>query len=198
MEGGGVPVPTRLSVALQSTVLALLVVMLTGCGGQRSVSVGAEPTHATGSSTPQSPTRQAPTPGAPTPEATTPSRDAPPSPAVTRPKEEGPTGTPPVTPPGGDFLPITSADLAEGGRRLVVTYTLPTPCAPGLREARVTERPDEVVVTLYRRPPRPGDDAVFCSQVVTDQTVDLTLDQRLGDRRLRDGSSGREVPVGGR
>jgi hypothetical protein len=88
--------------------------------------------------------------------------------------------------------------VTEDGRRLQVTYTLPTPCSPGLREPRVTERPDEVVVTLERRPPRPGDEAVFCSQVLTDKTVAVTLERPLGDRTLIDGSSGREVPVGRR
>lgn len=193
------PVANRSSTSLgvrALTLVAILAAILSACGDERSVSTAA---------------RRGSQARTPTPQATTPSRPAtPPSPPATSPTRTPDTeartpGTePPRTPPRsratppdatGELLRISAAESTGDGRSLQLTYTLPTPCSPGLREAHVTERPDEVVVTLYRRSPRPGDEGVFCSQVLTEKSVTVRLERPLGDRTLVDGSSGSQVPV---
>ncbi len=101
-------------------------------------------------------------------------------------------------PPDDNWQPLIRVDAADGTRTahtLKVHYTLPTPCAPGLRRAEVTERADAVVVKLHRDPPAKSD--VICTQVIKERSVDVHLDTPVGDRPLVDGSSGRVVKLRG-
>ncbi|GAA5034493.1 hypothetical protein GCM10023317_87180 [Actinopolymorpha pittospori] len=105
---------------------------------------------------------------------------------------------PPATPADDTWSPLIRVDSAQATpatRTVTVHFTLPTPCAPGLRRAEVTERRDAVVVTL-RRMPSGTQKGGICAQVINRRTVDVQLDAPIGDRPVVDGSSGREVKLG--
>jgi Na+-transporting methylmalonyl-CoA/oxaloacetate decarboxylase gamma subunit len=162
-------VQPRVAALGMAAVPLLLSVLLAACGGPSTV---------TSESTPE------PTP-ARTPSAT--------------PSESGPAKEPGM-PPADDekWKPLIRIDAAKGdpaATTVVVTYTLPTPCSPGLRQAEVDERSDAVAVKLHRSKPQPADDKVMCAQVIQEKTVDIQLDEPLGDRQLVDASSGKVVKV---
>ena len=104
---------------------------------------------------------------------------------------------PPATPPDDTWSPlirVNSAEATPPDRTVKVHFSLPTPCAPGLRRAEVSERQDAVVVTL-RRMPSDTQKGGICAQMVEHRTVDVHLDAPIGDRPLVDGSSGRVVKL---
>ncbi|MET9020323.1 hypothetical protein ABZV93_10100 [Actinopolymorpha sp. NPDC004070] len=166
----------------------LTALVLTSCGAGTTAESGDQQASPT-----PSPTASVTKSAGPTP---TPSS---PSPTRTRGgKGPGNPGMPPAKPPGDNWQPLIRVDAADGtpaARTLKVHYTLPTPCAPGLRRAEVTERADAVVVRLHREPPGKSD--VICAQVIKEHAVDIHLDAPVGDRPLVDGSSGRVVKLRG-
>jgi hypothetical protein len=128
----------------------------------------------------------------------TPERTPAKTPSAT-PSESG-KGAQPGLPPADDesWKPLIRIDAVKAdpeATTLVVTYTLPTPCSPGLRQAEVDERPDAVAVKLHRSKPKAADDKVMCAQVIQEKTVDVHLDGPLGDRQVVDASSGKAVKV---
>lgn len=138
----------------------------------------------------------APTATSPAPPSGTPSPTSAPS-SPSTPGKDVP-GMPPATPPDDTWSPLIRVDSAQATpatRTVTVHFTLPTPCAPGLRRAEVSERQDAVVVTL-RRMPSGTQKGGICAQVINRRTVDVQLDAPIGDRPVVDGSSGREVKVG--
>ena len=121
------------------------------------------------------------------------------SPSPSRSHTKKPPGMPPATPPEDanwkPLITIASAKGAPSSRTLVVGYTLPTPCSPGLQQAEVHQRADAVTVKLHRERPKPADEQKMCAQVIQHKTVKMTLDQPLGKRPLVDGSSGKTIKV---
>ncbi|WP_020573333.1 hypothetical protein [Actinopolymorpha alba] len=108
-------------------------------------------------------------------------------------------GMPPAAPPDdgtwSPLIPISAVTGAKSGQTLTVSYTLSTPCAPGLREAKVDQRADAVTISLHRRKPQPSDQKLSCVQVIQDKSTTVRLDRPLGDRTVVDGSSGKVVKV---
>src|SRR5690606_15441838 len=91
-------------------------------------------------------------------------------------------------------LPIVSAaPAARDARELVVTYRLPSPCAPGLHHVGVDETPAKVVLTLHREAPDPKGGEV-CAQVIVERSTRVRLAEPLGDRVVIDGTTGKPVP----
>lgn len=125
-----------------------------------------------------------------------------PTPTATRsatPSESGPDKGPGM-PPADDekwkpLIRIENVKADSAATTIVVGYTLPTPCAPGLRQAEVDERSDAVVIKLHRSKPKAAGDKLVCAQVIQDKTVDVQLDEPLGDRQVVDASSGKVVKV---
>lgn len=106
-----------------------------------------------------------------------------------------PPATPPDDPNWKPNITIESAKGAPESRTVVLSYTLPTPCSPGLRKADVTERANSVTIKLLRRMPQPADDKLVCTQVIQKKSVDVQLVRPLKGRTVVDGSSGKVVKV---
>lgn len=127
------------------------------------------------------------------------SGDAKASPSPSRSHSKKPTDMPPATPPEDanwkPLITIGSAKGAPSSPTLVLGYTLPTPCSPGLQQAEVHQRADAVTIKLHRERPKPADEQKLCAQVIQDKTVTVTLDQPLGKRPLVDASSGKTIKV---
>ena len=148
-------------------------------------------TTGTSSGEPGAPTATSPAPPSGAPDPTS-------SPSSPSTPGKGVPGMPPATPADDTWSPLIRVDSAEATpatRMVTVHFTLPTPCAPGLRRAEVSERQDAVVVTL-RRMPSGTQKGGICAQVINRRTVDVHLDAPIGDRPVVDGSSGREVKLG--
>lgn len=81
-------------------------------------------------------------------------------------------------------------------RHLALNYTNGVPeCYGTAGEPRVEETPKAVVVTIPRVPPEPADENVACIDIAVQLSVDITLEEPLGDRVVRDRSrDGAKLP----
>jgi len=162
----------RTAVLTRAAALGAAGILLAACGGSQTV-------------------ESDPPPSEPTPTSASPEPSESPSD-----KTPGmPDATPPDDPNWKPLIRISGAKGEPGGNSLVLGYTLPTPCTPGLREAEVTQRDDAVTITLHRRKPQASDQKLVCTQVIQNKTVQVALDAPLGDRPVVDGSSGKEIKV---
>lgn len=83
------------------------------------------------------------------------------------------------------------------GQHVVLSYTIGVPeCYGDIATPKVQEGSRSVTVTLTRVPPKVDGD-VACIEIALLKTVDIELQQPLGDRVLRDGAfRGAQVPEG--
>lgn len=74
-------------------------------------------------------------------------------------------------------------------RHLALNYTNGVPeCYGSAGDVRVEESSSTVTVTIPRVPPSAKDDEVECIEIAMLLTLDITLDEPLGDRVVLDGS----------
>lgn len=77
---------------------------------------------------------------------------------------------------------------AYDGRRLAINYSIGVPqCYGTIDVPDVVETADSVTVTLTRVPPKQNKE-VACIDIALTKSVDITLEQPLGDRDVVDGS----------
>lgn len=81
-------------------------------------------------------------------------------------------------------------------RRLALNFSNGVPeCYGTAGDPHVVETPDAVIVTIPRIPPPPGNEDVACIDIAVLLSVDITLDEPLGDRAVLDGArDGARVP----
>jgi hypothetical protein len=77
-------------------------------------------------------------------------------------------------------------------RHLALNYSIGVPeCYGTAGTPRVEQTPEAVVVTIPRIPPKPGDDDTACIEIAVLLSVDIVLDEPLGDRPVLDGARDR-------
>lgn len=100
------------------------------------------------------------------------------------------SGTPvepaPTQDPAPDSVPIDSF-YQRGPRTLGLNYAIGVPeCYGTVTGVEVHETPRAVVLTLVRTPAEPSADA--CIDIAMLETIDVQLDEPLGDRAVKDGA----------
>ena len=110
-----------------------------------------------------------------------------PSPEPTEPPSPEPTDPPPST-TNQRGVAIDSYYRYDG-RRLAINYSIGVPeCYGTIDVPDVVETADSVTVTLTLVPPKRVNKEVVCIDIALTKSVEITLEQPLGDREVVDGS----------
>jgi hypothetical protein len=100
--------------------------------------------------------------------------------------------------PGDPLAVLVGGYRRDNARRLSVHYTIGVPeCYGKIAEPQVEETDRAVTVTLTRVPPKDTGE-IACIDIALSKTVDIHLAHPLGNRVVRDGSTGKPVVRTGR